>query len=114
MQATGARRLIVQTGHGVGDSFRRSGPLQQLMYKTFLRQNYADKDIQEGIVRRSDLDWTIVRPTILTNTTRASSVKADESLRTWLLPNVSRASVAEFIIDMVDDRETMGKTLSVT
>src|SRR4051812_24993294 len=34
MQATGARRLIVQTGHGVGDSFRRSGPLQQLMYKT--------------------------------------------------------------------------------
>ena len=28
---------------------------------------YDDKDVQERIVRRSKLDWVIVRPVILTN-----------------------------------------------
>ena len=28
---------------------------------------YDDKDVQEQIVRRSKLDWVIVRPVILTN-----------------------------------------------
>ena len=114
MQEAGAKRLIVQTGHGVGDSFRRCGPLQQLMYKTFLRQNYSDKRIQEDVVRRSDLDWTVVRPTILTNAKPRSSIKADEALRTWLLPSVPRANVAKFILDAVDDRATVGKGVSVT
>lgn len=88
--------------------------MQQLMYKTFLRQNYSDKRIQENIVRRSNLDWTVVRPTILTNAKPRSSIKADEELRTWFMPSVPRASVAKFILDAVDDKTTIGKVLSVT
>jgi uncharacterized protein YbjT (DUF2867 family) len=35
---------------------------------------YDDKDVQERIVRRSKLDWVIVRPVILTNGPRNESL----------------------------------------
>jgi len=114
MQRAGIRRLIVQTGHGVGDSFRRSGPFQQLMYRTFLKQNYGDKLVQENLVRASELDWTIIRPTVLTNGKPRESIKADENMRTWLLPSVPRANVAAFILDLIEDNSKIRKVLSVT
>jgi len=38
------------------------------------RKGYADKDIEDCIIRRSRLDWTIVHPTILTNGPRTEPI----------------------------------------
>jgi hypothetical protein len=35
-------------------------------FHLLLGRIYDDKDVQERIVRRSELDWVIVRPVILT------------------------------------------------
>jgi hypothetical protein len=45
---------------------------------------YADKDAQEWIIRRSRLDWTIVRPTVLTTGPHIGAYRARLALRVHL------------------------------
>ncbi len=66
MEARAVKRLISVTGLGAGDSRGRGGLVYDAALYLFLGRIYADKDAQEWIIRRSRLDWTIVRPTVLT------------------------------------------------
>src|SRR5262249_46209469 len=58
-----------------------------------LRRIYADKDAQEWIIRRSRLDWTIVRPTILTDGRRTGAYRVLVDARDWRSGFISRADV---------------------
>ena len=64
MENSPVKRLISVTGFGAGDSRGYGGLLYNAALYLFLDRVYADKDVQERIIRRSRLDWTIVRPTI--------------------------------------------------
>jgi len=66
MEETQVKRLISVTGFGAGDSRGRGGFLYNAAFHLLLGRVYDDKDVQEWIVRRSRLDWVIVRPVILT------------------------------------------------
>jgi hypothetical protein len=55
--------LICVTGFGAGDSRGRGGLLYNTAFWLFLGRVYADKDLQERVIRRSRLDWTIFGPT---------------------------------------------------
>ena len=62
------KRLITVTGLGAGDSRGHGGLLYDaVVFPLLLKRVYDDKDVQEWIVRSSGLDWTIVRPGLLTN-----------------------------------------------
>ena len=61
MESSAVRRLICVTGFGAGDSRGRGGLLYNAALCLILSRIYADKDAQEWIIRRSQLDWTIVR-----------------------------------------------------
>ena len=67
MARAGVRRLVAVTGFGAGDSRDAFSLPERMTHRLFLGTAYADKDRQEAIIRESDLDWLIVRPTILTN-----------------------------------------------
>jgi putative NADH-flavin reductase len=68
MKAAGVKRLITVTGLGAGDSRGHGGLLYDaVIFPLFLKRVYDDKDVQEWIIRSSGLDWTIVRPGLLTN-----------------------------------------------
>ena len=68
MKAAGVKRLITVTGLGAGDSRGHGGVLYDaVIFPLFLKRVYDDKDVQEWIIRSSGLDWTIVRPGLLTN-----------------------------------------------
>jgi putative NADH-flavin reductase len=67
MTGRGIRRLIVETSLGVGDSRGQLGPIGKGAVMLFLARIYADKERQEAVIRASDLDWTILRPAMLTN-----------------------------------------------
>ena len=62
MQAAGVRRLVAVTGFGAGDSRDAIGLLQRLPFRLVFGRAYDDKDVQEMRIRRSGLDWTLVRP----------------------------------------------------
>jgi putative NADH-flavin reductase len=68
MKAAGVKRLIAVTGLGAGDSRGHGGFLYDAVaFPLLLKRVYDDKDVQEWIVKSSGLDWTIVRPGLLTN-----------------------------------------------
>jgi uncharacterized protein YbjT (DUF2867 family) len=51
----------------------------------------------------SDLDWTIVRPFILRNSPKLGNVKILRDPSTWRNGLVSRADVAAYLVDAVED-----------
>jgi uncharacterized protein YbjT (DUF2867 family) len=44
---------------------------------------YDDKDVQEWIIRRSKLDWMIVRPVILTDGPKTNAYRVFVDPRGW-------------------------------
>ncbi|MBS3748016.1 MAG: SDR family oxidoreductase, partial [Wenzhouxiangellaceae bacterium] len=60
---------------------------------------YADKSVQEKVVQRSSLDWTIVRPTILTNGRATGKYKVLADPESWRNGFISRADVADFLVE---------------
>lgn len=104
MEARGPQRLVVVTGYGAGDSRSALNALEGLGHSLLLGRAYADKDLQEAIVAGSDLDWTIVRPTILTNGPATGRYQVFDTPESWRNGLVSRSDVAQFLVDRALDR----------
>jgi putative NADH-flavin reductase len=114
MEASAVRRLICVTGFGAGDSRGRGGFLYNVAFCFFLGRVYADKDVQERIIRRSRLEWTIVRPTILTNGPRMGAYRVLVDPHDWSSGFISRADVADFLVKQIDDASLLNKTPALT
>ena len=114
MEASAVRRLICVTGFGAGDSRGRGGILYNAAFCLFVGRIYADKDVQERIIRRSRLDWTIVRPTILTNGPRTGAYRVLVDPRDWSSGFISRADVADFLVKQIDDLSLLRQTPALT
>ena len=110
MEASAVRRLICVTGFGAGDSRGHGGLLYNAGLCLILGRIYADKDAQEWIIRRSRLDWTIVRPTILADGRRTGAYRVLVDARDWRSGFISRADVAEFLVKQVNDAKLVHKT----
>jgi putative NADH-flavin reductase len=114
METTAIRRLISVTGLGAGDSRGRGGLLYNAALSLFLGRIYADKDAQEWIIRRSSLDWTIVRPTVLTTGPRTGAYRVLVDARDWRSGFISRADVADFLVSQIEDASLLQKTPVLT
>jgi putative NADH-flavin reductase len=109
MQRHNVKRLIAVTGYGAGDSRDTICLLQALPFRALLGRAYDDKDVQEHLIKKSDLDWTIVRPGILTNAPHTGRYRVLYEPSQWRNGVVGRADVANFIVRAIDDREMVGK-----
>lgn len=103
MAAGGPRRLVAVTGFGAGRSRSAMSKIERLGHRAVLGRPYDDKDRQEELITASDLDWTIVRPVILTNGPKSGRLKVLRDPSTWRNGLVSRADVAGYLIDAVED-----------
>jgi putative NADH-flavin reductase len=111
MQAKGVKRLVVVTGAGAGDSRGRLGLLyDSVIFPLVLKRAYDDKDVQEQIVRASGLEWTIVRPGMLTSGPATGRYQALTDPTAWRIGAVARADVADFLANAVADRTYVGQT----
>lgn len=98
MSKTGKRRLIAVTGIAAGNARDHLGPLYGLAFNAVLKKMYDDKDVQEQIIKASELDWTIARPGILTNGPASESYQVLTEPSSWKVGNISRKDVALFIV----------------
>ncbi len=99
MKAAKAPRLVCVTGMGAGDSRGHGGFLyDRIMLPLLLGRIYADKDRQEAIVSASGLDWTLVRPAMLTDGPATGRARALTTLQGVRLTRISRKDVADFLI----------------
>ncbi|WP_223428655.1 NAD(P)-dependent oxidoreductase [Tateyamaria pelophila] len=103
MKDSDTKRLVAVTGFGAGRSRSAMSSIERLGHRAFLGKPYADKDRQEAMIVESDLDWTIARPVILTNSTKSSGLKVLRDPSSWRNGLVSRRSVAHYLVDSVED-----------
>lgn len=115
MKAEGVARLVAITGIGAGDSAGHGGFIfDNIIMPLLLRKVYADKDRQEDIIRNSGLDWTIVRPSVLNDRSEYNRVRALIDLSDFHGGTISRADVANFVLDQVRERTWVGRAPLIT
>jgi putative NADH-flavin reductase len=98
MEAAGVRRLVAVTGFGAGDSRAAFSTAERIPHRLFLGTAYDDKDRQEAIICASDLDWLIVRPTILTGGAGRGRYQVLIDPKTWRNGLIARRDVADFLV----------------
>jgi putative NADH-flavin reductase len=128
MQATDVRRLVVVSAspigtvpspdrpkpprHDPGDGFFMRHLLSPLT-KAALRKPNADLAVMEDVVRKSGLDWTIVRPPRLTDKPLSGTYRTayGQNVRRGL--RISRADVAHLMLRVLDQPETIYQTIGI-
>ena len=81
-----------------------------VVFPLLLKRVYDGKDVQEWIITSSGLDWTIVRPGLLTNRAPTGRYRVLTAPRDWRFGMISRADVADFLVQQIDDRALIGTT----
>jgi putative NADH-flavin reductase len=115
MKKFSCRRLICVTGIGAGDSRNHGGFFYDRIINPLLLKNlYADKDRQEAIIRNSGLEWVIVRPGFLTNGPFTGQYRVLNDLRGIKAKKISRADVADFIVQELEHLNHKGQTPLIT
>jgi uncharacterized protein YbjT (DUF2867 family) len=97
MRATAVRRLVAISSVGVVDD-----PTEELIYryviKKILRNLYTDMARMEEVVRHSDLDWTVLRPPMLTDWVERYRVRICRGGNVPFGYRLSRADCAAFVL----------------
>ena len=107
----GIRRIIFTSAWGVGETEQDlPGWFRWLVKHSNIRYPYNDLLRTEELLRTTDLDWTAVRPAILTNFKQRAQYKI--SLRNTPLPGlfISRATVAAFMLDILEKQSYLRET----
>jgi putative NADH-flavin reductase len=105
-------RLLYLSFIGVRDSRDAAGVLLQRLATTVLRHEVADHEVKEAAIAGSFVNWTIVRPPMLTNGRLTASYRIGEDIRAHsLLPMMSRADVADLLLRQISDEAFIRKAV---
>ncbi|WP_404432181.1 SDR family oxidoreductase [Microbacterium lacus] len=108
----GIRRIVVQSSYGVGDSRSMLTRVDRMLFALMIRPQMIDSEIQEGVLRGSELDWTIVQPVYLSDDDSADHFTSiDGSTRGR---KVSRRAVAQVHADLVEKSTAIRETVAVS
>ena len=112
MKTSGAKRLVVVSAMGVGDSKKQSPWwYRNLMLPTFLRGSTADKAAMEAIVQSSGLDWIIARPPILKDGPATGKVQVLNQSETG--HGITRADLAVWLVGQLANETYVGQAVVV-
>jgi putative NADH-flavin reductase len=108
MEEKGIKRIVVMTALGVGDSaVELPGFFSFLIKITNIKYAYADHAVQENILEKSSLDWTVVRPAGLTDKNDNLSILYNLKGEGKITSSISRNAVAHFMLDCIEKGEFM-------
>lgn len=112
MHRTGIRRaIVVSTAFLFEDSVL---PPANLVGRMFFRDMVADASVMEETLRASELDWTVVRPPRLTNRPGTGKYRVLEGHLPFFGWTISRADVADFMIQTAVNHAFIGKVVGVS
>jgi putative NADH-flavin reductase len=113
MQENDVERLMVVTAMGVGESWDTLSLLNKLFFAILLKSSRDDHETQEAAVKESDLDWTIIRPSGLTDTPRTGVYDVGENIPATT-SKIARADVADLILKELEQNALIGKAVTIT
>ncbi|MGY2126889.1 NAD(P)-dependent oxidoreductase [Blastococcus sp. SYSU DS0617] len=111
MRQHGVRRLVVQSSYGVGETRDRLPLSSRLVFALLLKPQIADHEVQEDVVRRSGLDWTLVQPVYLTDGDEPATRSVDGSVEGM---KVSRRAAGEVLARLATGAHDVGRCVSVS
>jgi putative NADH-flavin reductase len=112
MLHAGVRRVVVESAAFLfSDSIV---PPAYLLGRLFFPGVVADLSAMEQVFRKSELDWTMVRPPQLTDKPYTGKYRVREGHLPRFGFKISRADVADCFIKTVEDRATIGKVLGAS
>ncbi len=106
------RRLLVVSAYGAMESHHRT--LYNLFLWTLLKEKMMDKERMEELIRRSNVDWTLIRPSFLTDGPRTQQNRSGPDLRMHVTSHISRADVAACMLQHITDTASVHKALAIT
>jgi putative NADH-flavin reductase len=108
----GIRRIVVQSSYGVGASRSMLSLTDRMLFALMIRPQMIDSEIQEGVLRGSEMDWTIVQPVYLSDDDSVDHFTSiDGSTRTR---KVSRRAVAHVHANLVENAAAIRETVAVS
>jgi putative NADH-flavin reductase len=109
MEKTDGRRLIYMSAINVEESRSNAGLIIKFLAPILLRTESAGHEARERIIKRSALDWTIVRPAALTNGPSKPYRRGENVKANGISASISRVDVADFMIQQLTDNTFLGK-----
>ncbi len=114
MRKSGARRLLVVSAIGVGDTKELvPGWYEKLIMPTLLRGAMQDKEAMEPEVEASGLAWTLVRPGHLVNGERTGQIRFFEPGQDETAHKITRADVAAFMLDALEGEKFLRQAVNI-
>ena len=110
MQQGRVERLVFVTSFGV--SANMFWP-EKLLLKTLLRNLFTDLPVQEQLIKKSGLNWTIVRPARLTNGPKTGECRSGD-IYIHPFTSISRADVAAFLLKEGVSSEYQRKVVTIS
>lgn len=103
LPGAGVRRLVFCTSAGV----EKHDPSEKFIYRLlvkplFLQRGYDDMALAESMIRATDLEWVLVRPGRLVDEEPSGDLRVSARLRPRGGVDVSRSSLARFILNQVE------------
>jgi uncharacterized protein YbjT (DUF2867 family) len=107
------KRFVYLSAFGVGTDLKQHALLFRLVLRlSSLGKSYEDHNQSEGLVRASKANWTIVRPPGLTD--KDDVVPLIDSNGQWTsFMTVTRRSLAQYLVRMLEDNNMDRQTLTV-
>ncbi len=104
METHGVARLVCETSLGTGDSVGRMGLYYTLfVIPVILPFYFWDKTRQERMIARSNAEWVIVRPGVLTNGEKRGHSRHGHRVGSFFFTmRISRADVADFMLNQLE------------
>lgn len=103
-------RLIYQSFLGVRDDRKELGLMVNVIMPVLLKSVIKDHEIKEDVIVKSNLDWTIVRCSVLTNGPLTVKYRTGEHISSSsVIPFISRADVADFMLKQMGDKTYLHK-----
>ena len=99
----GVDRVLKVSAQGVGDSWNRAGILfRSLVLSSNLRTAFSDHELSDSILSESGLNWTIIRPPILSSSKSRHGLIAGNNLKTRSYDTISREELSAWIVENFD------------
>lgn len=115
MKKNGATRLVCLSAQGAGDSwdYMPDEFKEMVLGNEILSASFKDHGIQEDIVKHSNLEWTIVRPTEIIDEMEKGTFTVNKPNHNSTY-QISKYDVAEFIVNELTDKKYIKQTVMIT
>jgi putative NADH-flavin reductase len=108
-------RVIVCSAWGVSETIHDI----PFWFRSLIRQSnigvaYANHEVQEVLLMKTKLDWTIVRPSGLTNSKKKENIKESYSNNPKPSLSISRLSVAKYMVSALSNPKLIHKAVTIS